>query len=388
MERKCFKYHFLFYFCRITDLMMKIGYDAKRLFHNKTGLGNYSRAIVQNHRTYCNQDELFLFSPKIKNAPYESAFSLEKYSLVDGKDDLWRMMWMRKDIANLSLDIFHGLSNELPLKIDKLTSLKKVVTIHDLIFLKYPHYYPVIDRLIYREKFKRACLVADKIIAVSEATKQDIIDFFKVDPSKIVVVYQSCDALFVNGVDLGVSNILETDNTRPFGLFVSSITKRKNLNNVIEAMHEIRGDKPLLLVVGEGRQHKVEMQRKVVDLGLANDVKFLGHITNIELKKLYLDANFTVYPSFYEGFGIPILESLFCGTPVITSNLSAMPEAANGMGELIDPHSPIAIKNAMLKFCDNKSKVPESSILDLKEKFNPILQAQQIRSLYVDLLFN
>ena len=158
---------------------MKIGFDAKRAFHNFTGLGNYSRTLIETLATYYPSDELHLFSPKPSTSPrvqslldtpsVSSHFPTGFWKKIP---PVWRSYGIESDIKAAKIDVFHGLSNELPLKLPP--KVASVVTIHDLIFERYPAFYPRFDRFVYRQKFRRACQQADVVVAISEQTKQDI----------------------------------------------------------------------------------------------------------------------------------------------------------------------------------------------------------------------
>ena len=158
---------------------MKIGYEAKRIFHNKTGLGNYSRDLIRILSTYYPDNTYFLYNPKPSE---KNLFNSEKTNIKEclPKSSFYKMfynLWRQKaivgDIVADDIQIYHGLSGEIPLGINR-TKIKTIVTIHDLIFLRYPELYPFLDRIIYRVKFYSACKNADTIIAISEETKKDM----------------------------------------------------------------------------------------------------------------------------------------------------------------------------------------------------------------------
>ena len=184
---------------------MRIGFDAKRAFSNNTGLGNYSRDAIRILSDYFPDNKYFLYTPKNYNNPRLSFIADRKNTFIRTPESLldralktyWRSKSVVNDLFTNKIDIFHGLSNELPIAIEN-TSIKTVVTIHDLIFIRYPHLFKTIDRKIYYRKFKSACQRADKIIAVSEQTKRDIIDFFSISAYRISVVYQGCNTVFQN----------------------------------------------------------------------------------------------------------------------------------------------------------------------------------------------
>ncbi len=184
---------------------MRIGFDAKRAFLNVSGLGNYSRNILRALALYYSNNEYFLYTPS-KNT---SLFNTHTGQFVVNTPagivnnifkSYWRSFSLTSQLIRDKLDIFHGLSHELPYNINK-TGIKTVVTIHDLIFLRYPRLYKLVDRRIYLKKFKYACEIADVIIAVSKQTASDIKEFFNVDESRINVVYQGCNPLFKREVN-------------------------------------------------------------------------------------------------------------------------------------------------------------------------------------------
>lgn len=188
---------------------MRIGFDGKRAVQNFTGLGNYSRYIVDILCQFYPENEYILYAPKKREnkrlnkltnqyrqlqLAYPVTFWERKFR------SLWRISGITHQLEKEKVSIYHGLSNELPLNIHK-SNIKSIVTIHDLIFLRYPQYYHFIDRKIYTYKFRKACENADKIIAISECTKRDIISFFHIPSDKIEVVYQSCDPIFGQSVN-------------------------------------------------------------------------------------------------------------------------------------------------------------------------------------------
>ncbi|MCC7297823.1 MAG: glycosyltransferase [Bacteroidia bacterium] len=150
---------------------MRIGFDGKRYFNNKTGLGNYSRSLVHLLAENFPNDECVLFTEK----PAETEVQLPNLRVFapEKKGLFWRSFGMAKDAQNMGIDVFHGLSNEIPFGLKK-RGIKAVVTIHDVIFKRYPGLYPVFDRLIYHLKTKMALKNADKVLATSKATAHDL----------------------------------------------------------------------------------------------------------------------------------------------------------------------------------------------------------------------
>jgi glycosyltransferase involved in cell wall biosynthesis len=361
---------------------MKIGFDAKRLFYNNTGLGNYSRDLVSNYGEYFPDDKIFLFSPEINNTKYIEFLNERYASVVPGNRWLWRYWRMVHEINEYELDIFHGLSNELPIGIKKNAKVKSVVTIHDLIFLKYPEFYKSVDRRIYYEKTKRSVNTADLIFAISASTKRDIINYFNINPEKIEVVYQNCNEKFYTSEKIEIAEL-----DAPYFMYVGSVSPRKNLRIVLESMAEIKPENRIqFYIIGGGRKYKKQLEELVQKSGLVKWVVFKGHVGNEELKELYINAQFSIYPSLYEGFGIPILESQLLGTPVITSNVSSMPELVSPESILIDPLSKIEIKNAIENLSSSEVKITKKNILELIHKFSPEKSIKRVNVLYRSLI--
>lgn len=345
---------------------MHIAFDAKRLFNNHTGLGNYSRTLVDNLVEYSPNIDVSLFAPNIQSSAYRQKYSNFDIHTYNGPlSAWWRSFGMVSTINKLAPNIYHGLSNELPLNSNKIKA-RKVVTIHDLFYEKYPEDFSKIDRQIYKFKTKKACELADVIIAISEATKRDIIDFINVDEQKIEVVYQSCNRVFQDNVTIDDFSFQELPDQ--YFLYVGTVNKRKNLVSIIKAMSLIKKENLLpLVVVGNGpTDYLNELKLLISKYRLEKYVFFMGQIDNHKLKVLYKNARFTSLPSHYEGFGIPIIESLFTGTPVLTSTNSSLPEAAGECGLLINPNSIEDIKEALSMLINHdevleklKTKIPD-----------------------------
>lgn len=365
---------------------MKIGFDAKRIFFNSTGLGNYSRTLVSNYRQYVQQENLFLFTQR-ETPKIDINFDVKGYHVIKGPNHIfWRFKGITQEIEKHKINLYHGLSNELPMGIQDIGKLKKVVTIHDLIFMKFPEFYSLSDRYIYHEKSKRACRSADSIIAISESTKQDIIAFYGIPDKKIEVLYQACDDVFysVEGNSSGLPELIKKAK-RPYFLFVGSHSKRKNLISVIKALAEIpESIRPLLVISGSELPQKAKLNNLISNHQLQRDIVFLGFIDNLSLKAVYENAAFLIYPSLYEGFGLPIVEAMLSGTQVVTSNISSMPEAALGGAHLIDPLSLNDIKSHILNV-ESFRKLTPGEIGEVKEKYNPVGLSLKLRDIYENL---
>lgn len=371
---------------------MRIGFDAKRLFNNSTGLGNYSRTLVRSISELYPENDLFLFTPaKGKNIEaeyfYSSNFSIISPHKAPGW--LWRSFLMTKDIKKLNLDIYHGLSHELPYGIHT-SGTKTVVTIHDLIYKFHPEDFPYFDRLVYERKFKYACQYADVIIAISQSTKNDIVKYYGVSESKIQVVYQTCNPDFQNVLsDAQIDSVLKQYKLPDdFLLYVGTINRRKNLLSVVKAINAIKKDlKTPLLVVGNGKEYKQEIEEYIKLQNLEKLIYFAPYIRNDHLPALYQNAKAFIYPSKYEGFGIPIIESLYSKTPVITTRMSSLPEAAGPGAIYVEPEKIEEISEAILSILKDDSLRNELSQngFEYVQKFNQKILTTQIFDIYKSL---
>ncbi len=323
---------------------MLIGFDAKRAFHNSRGLGNYSRYIFRILHEYYPENHYYLFNPKTKrklplHLPDNMTEVNPQQLFWRTFPFLWRSLGMPQKINRRKLDIYHGLNQELPYGIHT-SNAKKVVTLHDAIFIRYPRLYPPIYRLTFIAKNKYACKVADKIICISEQTKQDAIKFFDADEKKIEVVYQGCDPIFKKQVsEEKKQQVMEKyDLPQNYLLSVGAIEKRKNTKLIVEALHVTKNETPLL-IVGKPTYYEKELRALIAKYAMNDRVIILHNVQTDELPALYAMSNAFIYPSLFEGFGIPILEALTVGTPVITSAGSCFEETAGAHSLYTDPHN-------------------------------------------------
>lgn len=335
---------------------MRIGYDAKRLYCNFTGLGNYSRSLLRNLNTYHKEMDYYLYTPKIKAAP-DTQFFLDhpEYTTYVSKalfKSYWRSFSMTKQLKKDRLDLYHGLSHEIPVNIHK-TAIKSIVTVHDLIFKVHPETYSPIDQFTFDLKYRNSCKRADRIIAISENTKKDLIKFYDIASDKIDVVYQSCAPLFFEESNRNVASTLFKEYNLPsvYMLSVGTVEARKNLKVVIEAYRYLSADLKLpLVIVGKGKKYKNEIKALIQELGLSNKIIWMDNLKdNHSLKALYQNAQLLVYPSFYEGFGLPVAEALLCKTPVIAAQTSSLTEAGGPNSLYIDPTDAEALAMAIKK---------------------------------------
>jgi glycosyltransferase involved in cell wall biosynthesis len=320
---------------------MKIGYDAKRAFYNNTGLGNYSRWLIKGIASLNPSNTLYLYTPKAKANPRLNFIGDYPNIHTVTPKSKWFTSWWRsrgivKDLIHDGIELYHGLSHELPSSIEQ-TGIKSVVTVHDLIFMRYPKQFGPINYRIYLAKIKHACRVADRIIAISQKTKDDLVELLGIDPKKIEVIYQGCDPSFAIEQTAAQKSAVKEKYNLPnsFILSVGTIEERKNLLLTVKALK--KADDIKLVVVGKETKYTEQVKAYLTANNLNHRVIFLKDVTFAELPAIYQLASVFVYPSRYEGFGIPVLEALNSGTPVIAATGSCLEEAGGLDSLYINP---------------------------------------------------
>jgi glycosyltransferase involved in cell wall biosynthesis len=372
-------------------IMLHIGFDAKRVFQNTTGLGNYSRGLISGLQTQFPKQQYTLFAPKIVLNATTAPFAAAPYRVVSptGNRNYWRTVGILSDIRRTNIDIYHGLSHELPIGIAH-KNVATVVTIHDLIFRRYPQQYSWWDRHAHDLKCEHACRVADKIIAISESTKRDIIEYYGVAAQKIEVVYQSCHPRFYTDMAAETPILSQKKISTPYILYVGSIIARKNLLNLAKAVALLPpalADLKLYVVGGGAAAYRNEVVAFVQKNNLQHRIIFLQNVTDDELPALYKNAAALVYPSQYEGFGIPIIEALFSQTPVITGTQLALTEAAGAGSCCIDVQKPAVIAEAITQVVSDVAfaNATRSAGILYAQRFLPQGLAQQLMQVYKGL---
>lgn len=373
---------------------MRIGFDAKKIVTNQTGIGNYGRNIV--NALSANSDHQYvLFAPQkgidecVRELNPSTSVSFV-YSSAGSSlgQEWWRCREVVKDIARQQIDIFHGLNNELPWGIHK-AGCKSVVTIHDLIFLRHPEYYNFITRQILKIKTKYACLHADKIIAISEQTKQDIRDFYHIPESKIEVVYQGCNQIYHHKVSDDVQLATQKSYRIPprYILCVGTIEPRKNQHTLVRILPMLCEDIHLVLISKTTPyQHAIEEEAR--RLNVLDRVHILNRVRNLDLPAIYQGSTVFAYLSFFEGFGIPVLEAITSGVPVIAATGSCLEEAGGPDSIYCDPSDPALIADKFNELLTQPSHTEQmiQSGLEHAARFTDPLVTEQLLSVYHQLL--
>lgn len=362
---------------------MRIGFDAKRAYFNTSGLGNYSRNIITAIVASYPMHQYFAFTPPVHNNIYKPAGVTMVSPQHECTADIWRFAHMGKAADKLQIDVFHGLSNELPKDITACKA-KKIVTIHDTIFMRYPQWYKWHDRLMYKHKTAGACEVADVVIAASEQTKNDIIHYFHVPEGKIEVVYQPCSQLFAEHPTADYCAGVASAYALPqnYVLMVGNIEPRKNIMAVIQAIEQYMPQQALV-IVGKNNAYAQQLKHYVKQHNMTN-VCFCHGVSNEELSALYSMAKVLVYPSWFEGFGIPIIEAMHSGVPVITSNNSCFTETGGSAALYVQPDSlgDIAEKiSAVMNSSDIRNNMIQAGKEQVK-KFDATAISHQLMQIY------
>jgi len=318
---------------------LKLGLDAKRAFNNHSGLGVYSRSVIDELAKNLPKEDLILFTPRKK------IWSSSLNTVTSSFGALWRSFFIYFDLLRYEIDIYHGLAGELPFFMPQ--NVKTVVTIHDLLFLHFPNDYPWIDRWIYNLKAKFACKKADKIIAVSDVTKRDIIHFYGIDSTKIEVM------------PVTISSDIPPKDERPYTkdyiVCISSFLGRKNQDVLVKAYAQIKDKADFdILFIGSGKRMN-EVKKISKKLNCENNIQFISGLSDQEKFNYLHHSLFSVYPSRGEGFGIPILESFLCDRPILLSDTPIHKEVAGDAGIYFRDNDEKDLADKMISAYKNKS---------------------------------
>jgi glycosyltransferase involved in cell wall biosynthesis len=260
----------------------------------------------------------------------------------------WEQLTLPGQLKRLDADVFHAPANALP----RFVPCASVLTVHDLAFMRYPEFFRPTRRNYQRVLTRRSATAATLIVAVSEHTKRDLLAYFHIDPGKIRVVYNSIAPDFQPVAPEAIARFrAEKRLPERYLLFLGTLEPRKNIATLVTAYARLRSqmgaDTPPLILAGDKGWYYEPLFRMVRELGVERDVTFVGYVSREEQPLWYAGAAVFVYPSLYEGFGMPIVEALGCGTPTITSNTSSMPEAAGTLATLVAPQDAEALAMTM-----------------------------------------
>jgi glycosyltransferase involved in cell wall biosynthesis len=368
---------------------MRIGIDARMYSSEFTGIGRYVYELVENLLTIDKKNEYVLFMNEPEYSKYEPRnkrvskvlVGARHYSLAEQVRFLWKL-WRAR------LDLMHFTHFNAPI----LYREPSVMTIHDLTLSFYPgkKMNSWFFRTAYKVVFANAVRHAKRIIAVSQNTKKDLEEVSGVCPSRVEIVYNGVSDVFGPRADReGLAELLKKYNiTREYMLYTGVWRSHKNLVNMVKGfalLCEDEGFDPLLVITGNENPYYPEVKRTVKDLGLEHKVVFTGMVPEDELVAMYQGARLYVFPSLYEGFGLPPLEAMRCGTPVVASQVSCIPEiCGEGNAVFFDPYDPENIAGAMRRVWLDEELQAELRERGLKHsrKFSWVKMAEKTLEVY------
>lgn len=327
---------------------MHIGIDARFIQGPNTGVTNYvlnllkGISIADKNNTY----SIFLSDPNYNGrVPVAGNFHI-RVNAINAL--IWKNFWLPSEVKRYKIDLMHFPAYTASF----LSSGKNVVTIPDVIHRVNPRWFSRKELFLLDLPIKLAIKKADHIIAISESTKRDIIKYYNVPENKIAVALLAADNSFRPITDSSANTYIknkygiDTD----FILNVGVLFKRRNIVRLLEAFSMLKRDKNIeykLVIVGPGKEY-FNLGAHIEKYGIKSEVIYLGYVQQEDMPLLYNAASFFVYPSLYEGFGLPVLEAMSCGKAVITSNVSSLPEVIGDNGLLIDPYNTEELSEAIL----------------------------------------
>ena len=398
------KNNFLLLFSRLfvplqpimTERMI-IGFDAKRIVRNGTGLGSYGRTLV-NALGALNSFDMRLYAPDQGLNELRSqivmrqgvSFCYPPHSHTALGKALWRSRGIVSQLQKDGVQVYHGLSGELPTGIDQ-TGIRTVVTIHDLIFMRHPEYYNRADVKIYTHKFFNTLKMADRIVAISECTRRDICELGGIDASRVDLVYQSCALRYGEEPKTHELWKARDDYMLPdrYVLSVGSIEERKNMLLAVKALHHLPDDVSLV-IVGRSTPYTDIIRQYVQEHRLFDRVQMLHNVPDDDLPALYRMADCFVYPSRYEGFGIPIIEAISQGLPVVACTGSCLEEAGGPDSLYVAPddHEALAhaIRQVLFGAPGRQQRIDRSR--EYVKRFENTGAARRFADIYAELINN
>ena len=325
-------------------LAVRIGIDLRLNAYAPGGITAYACRLALELPRLLRPDLLFLF-PHRRDTQDFSIPGTQLHPLWTPPHHRWERWFLGAEVAPLRLHVFHS-TDFIPIAWG---ASRKIITVHDLNFLYYPQYLTPSARHYYNDQIEWAVAHADAVIADSYATQDDLIRLLHVPASKITTIHLAASEEYRPLSQAAVAAVLARYGLAPgYLLFVGTWEPRKNLPGLLEAfaLLQASGQKQVLVIAGRPGWLYDEIFTRVRELRLEDSVRFLERPTTEELIALYNGARLLVLPSFYEGFGLPVLEAMQCGTPVVVSDRASLPEVVGEAGLCVDPEDPAAIADA------------------------------------------
>jgi len=340
---------------------MNIAIDLTPIPSQKTGVGKYAQVLIGALGKFDDENSYWIFVKKYHSQDFDPKKVNFHIILCSNilENRLLRILWeqfiLPIHLFRKKIKVLHSIHYTIPL----FAPCRRVVTFHDMTFFLFPEKHLLIKKLFFRLIIPFSAQKADRLIADSKNTKNDMEKILRISPRKIDVVYGTIDPIYrpVEDIDevTKIKNKYRIQNK--FILYVGTLEPRKNIVSLIRAYHKLISQKCIkhqLVLVGKKGWGYQEIFKTVKNLNLKKKIIFTGYVSKSELVFLYNAADFFVYPSFYEGFGIPPLEALACGTPTIASNISSIPEVVGDAGILVNPHSIEELCRAMHEILINE----------------------------------
>jgi glycosyltransferase involved in cell wall biosynthesis len=333
---------------------MRIAIDLTPIPYQKTGVGKYALGLLNALNQNDETNEYYLF---VKRG-FRKTLNLEadNFQVIECSNYLglrllrllWEQLILPLQLVKMNIQVLHSIHYTLPF----LAPCKTVVTFHDMTFFLFPEKHTFVKRYFFKLFIRISSKRATRLVAVSENTKKDMIELLGIRAEKISVIYETVDSRYRPIDDKHLSEELSRKYgiKKRFILYVGTLEPRKNVTFLLKAYHKLSIDYRIshqLVIVGKKGWGYKDIFSTAESLAMGDQVLFTGYVPEDELPFLYNSADLFVYPSLYEGFGIPPLEALSCGTPTISSDISSMPEVVGNAGLLVDPHNVNQLSKAM-----------------------------------------
>ncbi len=344
---------------------MRIGIDLSIVKVNRAGSGIYAAGLYEALLQINQKDEFCVYSaPRTEGNGFQSSLYRKAENFYH--DIFWKHAVLPLKGHYEHLDILHEPNFIGPL----VSSCPVVISILDISVLKMPEYFSSWFRNYARILLPRSAHSASHILTISEFSKQEIVNFLGIPEEKITVTYLDVAPRFMVLDEAQTASLLaKYEISSPFILSVCTLEPRKNILRLVQSYAQLkkRGFPHQLIHIGSKGWQYAEILAEVERLGLQNDVLFLNHIPLDELVVFYNKADVFVYPSLYEGFGLPVLEAMRCGCPVITSNTSSLPEIIGSAGVMVDPLSTLQIAEALESVLSSSTKIQTMNLAGLEQ---------------------